>query len=121
MNAEQQAKQWGQIVAKAGQDEMFRKRLLADPSTVVKEFGVEVPAGVQLRVVENTDQVLHLALLPLAGQQDKELSDEELEGVAGGLVVIAIIGIIIGQLLPSVQKLTKEETAALASAKGSAK
>jgi hypothetical protein len=29
-----------------------------------------------------------------------ELRDEELDGVTGGLVVIAIIAILIGQLLP---------------------
>ena len=103
MNAEQQAKQWGQIVTKASQDEKFRKQLLADPAVVLKESGLEVPAGVQLRVLENTNQVLHLVLPPL--QKDKELSDAELEGVAGGLVVNAIIGIIIGQLLPSGQKI----------------
>jgi hypothetical protein len=31
-----------------------------------------------------------------------ELRDDELDGVTGGLVVIAIIGILIGQLLPVV-------------------
>jgi hypothetical protein len=103
MNAEQQAKQWGQIVTKASQDEKFRKQLLADPATVVKEFGLELPAGVQLRVLENTDQVLHLVLPPL--QTDKELSDAELEGVAGGLVVNAIIAVLIQPLLPSGQKI----------------
>ena len=71
MNAEQQAKLWGQIVTKASQDENFRQRLLADPANVVKEFDVELPAGVQLRVVENTDQVLHLALPPLAASRTK--------------------------------------------------
>jgi len=35
--------------------------------------------------------------------QRRELTDEELESVTGGLVVIAIIAILIGQLLPAVQ------------------
>jgi hypothetical protein len=32
----------------------------------------------------------------------RELRDDEVDGVSGGLVVISIIGILIGQLLPPV-------------------
>jgi hypothetical protein len=35
--------------------------------------------------------------------QGRELRDDELDAVSGGLVVIAIIAILIGQLLPAVQ------------------
>jgi hypothetical protein len=35
--------------------------------------------------------------------QGRELQDNELDAVSGGLVVIAIIAILIGQLLPAVQ------------------
>ena len=82
MNAEQQLNTWDQIVANAWQDDAFKKRLLANPAAVLKEQGLEVSAGVQIRVVENTDQVIHLTLpaKPRAG----ELSEDELEGVAGG-------------------------------------
>ena len=102
MNTEQQAHRWGEIISKAGQDEGFRKRLLFAPATVVKEFGLEVPSGVRLSIIENTDQILHLVLPPL--QTSKELSDADLEGVTGGLVVNAIIAVLIGTLMPSIQK-----------------
>ena len=82
MIAEQQINQWGQIVAKAWQDDAFKKRLLVNPSAVLKEQGLEVSAGVQVRVVENTDQVIHLTLP--AKRRDGELSEDELENVAGG-------------------------------------
>ena len=83
MNAEQQAKQWGQVVAKAWQDDAFKKRLLSNPSVVLKEHGLEMPSGVQIRVVENSDQVVHLTLP--AQPQDDELSEDALDAVAGGL------------------------------------
>ena len=34
--------------------------------------------------------------------QCRELQDDELDGVTGGLVVISIIGILVGLLLPAV-------------------
>jgi Nitrile hydratase, alpha chain len=82
MIEEQQVNQWGQIVTKAWQDDAFKKRLLANPTAVLKEQGLEVSAGVQVRVVENTDQVIHLTLP--AKPREGELSEDELENVAGG-------------------------------------
>src|SRR3954447_17735135 len=82
MNAEQQINQWGQIVARAWQDDGFKKRLIGNPSAILKEQGLELPAGVQLRLVENTDQILYLTLP--AKPREGQLSDAELAGIAGG-------------------------------------
>ena len=82
MNAEQQLNQWGQIVARTWQDDAFKKRLLANPMAVLNEQGIGVPAGVQLRVVENSDKVLHLTLP--AKPREGEIADSELAAVAGG-------------------------------------
>ena len=73
---------WRQVVAKAWQDESFKRRLLDDPAAVLKEHGIAVPAGVQVRVVEDTDQVRHLTL-PVR-TSDSQISEEELVQVAGG-------------------------------------
>jgi hypothetical protein len=70
------------VVAKAWQDEAFKQRLLSDPQSVLQEHGVQVPAGQQVRVVENTDQVVHLVL----PQRPRELSAEQLDAVAGGIL-----------------------------------
>lgn len=80
---------WGQIVAKAWQDESFKKRLLAEPAAVFKEFGVAVSPSIQVRVVENTDTRVYLTIP--AKPHEAELSDAELEGVAGGSTLGRII------------------------------
>ena len=75
---------WNQLVARAWADPAFKARLLADPATVLKENGVVVPAGIEFRVVENTDTVIHLTI-PLKPPPE-ELSEEELNRAAGGQV-----------------------------------
>jgi hypothetical protein len=82
MKAEQQCNAWSQIVARAWQEESFKKRLLAEPLAVLKECGVEVPPGIQLRLVEDTNEILHLTL---PAKPPGELSDADLAAVAGGL------------------------------------
>jgi hypothetical protein len=78
-------KKWGQIVARAWTEEGFKKRLLADPAAVLKEHGVTVPPGLQVRVMEDTDQVRHLTLpqMPVTDQ----LSEEDLQLAAGGIII----------------------------------
>lgn len=100
MNSEQQFNQWGQIVAKAWQDGEFKKRLLANPSAVLKEQGLETPAGVQFRVLENTDQLIHLTLP--AKPREGELSDGDLENVAGGA-----LGGVLKNLSDTLNRVTK--------------
>ena len=39
------AKQHAQLVARAWRDEAFHQRLLADPRTVLEEYGIAAPAG----------------------------------------------------------------------------
>jgi hypothetical protein len=78
----EQARKWGQVVARAWSDEAFKRRLLAEPGAVLREQGMDVPPGVEVRVVENTDTLIHLPLppKPAAG----ELSEEQLDAVAAG-------------------------------------
>jgi Nitrile hydratase, alpha chain len=75
-----QAKAYGQMVARAWQDEAFKQRLMADPHAVLAELGIDVPPGRTVQVLEDTEQVTHL-VIPL---RPGELSDEQLEQVAGG-------------------------------------
>ena len=54
------AKQWGRIVAQAWVDEAFKERLLAEPKAVLQEYGIAVPAGSGVRVLELPEQAAYL-------------------------------------------------------------
>jgi hypothetical protein len=82
--------QWGQIVSRAWGDNNFNQRLISDPTSVLAEYDLPLPAGQRVAVLENphqipedTDDVMHL-VLP-GKPSDSELSEEELGG-AGGIV-----------------------------------
>ena len=80
MNQEEQAKQMGQLIAKCWADEDFKAKLLADPAATLKAEGAEVPEGVTIKAVENTDIVFHLVIPPAPD----DLSDDDLDKVSGG-------------------------------------
>jgi hypothetical protein len=83
------SKRWGQVIAQAWTDDKFKKRLIDNPSKVLKEQGVTVPAGVEFRVVENTKNVVYLTLPTKPADDVSELTDRELTGVTGGAIAIS--------------------------------
>ena len=75
---------WAKLVAQSWEDDNLRRRLLEEPAAVLKENGVEVPAGATVKTFEDDDDG-DTIVLPVARQPaEKELSDQELETVAGG-------------------------------------
>ena len=82
MTKEETAKQIGRIIAKAWADEAFKQSLLADATSVLKQEGLDVPQGVTIKAIENTDQLTHIVLPLKPGIQP--LSEELLDSVAGG-------------------------------------
>ena len=72
---------YSQLVARTWADPGFRQKLLSDPRSVLPEFGINVPAGVDIRIVENNDKVVYFTLPP---KPSEELDEEQLAGVAGG-------------------------------------
>ena len=80
MNQEEQAKALSQLVAKCWADEAFKQKLLTDPVATLKAEGIELPAGLDVKVFENTDQVFHLVI----PAKPNDLSDEDLDKVSGG-------------------------------------
>lgn len=69
-----------QVIAKCWADESFKQQVLADPVSAFKREGIEIPAGVRLQVLENTEQVFHLVI----PARPTEVTDDMLAGAAGG-------------------------------------
>ena len=78
------------LFADCWKDEALKERFIADPKTVLSEYGMEVPDELDIAVVANTDSKLHLTLP--AKPQQVELSDEELSSAAGGGTVQTLFG-----------------------------
>ncbi|MFN6535640.1 MAG: NHLP leader peptide family RiPP precursor [Nostoc sp. EkiNYC01] len=76
-----------QLLARAAQDSSFRSRLIADPKTVMAQKGLNFPTNIQVSVLEETPNRYYLVLPALDFSEleaNRELSDTELELVAGG-------------------------------------
>jgi hypothetical protein len=74
------------LVQRSLEDEEFRQRLLEDSKgTVEQELGSPLPEGVEVRVVQESADTIYL-VLPSASAvgEGGELSDRDLEAVAGG-------------------------------------
>ena len=73
--------EFGKNIAKAWRDPAFKAELIANPAAALKAEGIDVPDGMAVTVVENTDKQFHLVLPPVPTD---ELSDDALDGVSGG-------------------------------------
>lgn len=78
---------------KAWSDDAFKRHLLTDPMAVLREHGIQVAPGVNVKVVEDTPQLRHF-VLPMRAPEGG-LSDRELDSVAGG------VGVADGGLAPA--------------------
>ena len=93
MNQEAQGKKMSQLIAKCWADEGFKRKLLADPAATLKAEGVELPAGLSIKALENTDKVFHL-VIPAKSADSSNLSDEDLDKVAAaGIFSVIATGI----------------------------
>ncbi len=71
------------LIERAWTDEAFREDLIRDPkATLAREFGAEFPGQVDIEVVAETDRKKYLVI---PQSVSGELSEEDLEQVAGGI------------------------------------
>ena len=72
-----------QVLARAIKDAAFRQALISDPKAVLaREYQVQIADSVTVRVVEDTS-TLHTLVLPPLETAMQELTDADLEVVAG--------------------------------------
>lgn len=90
MSNSETTKVFQEVINKAWDDDSYRAQLIAEPAVAIKSAtGYEVPAGAKIVVVDETDpSVVHFHLPPEPNFDDMELTDEQLEAVAGGEFVL---------------------------------
>ena len=75
------------LIQRSLQDEDFRQQLLSEPKAIIeREIGTQLPERVRVVALEESADTIYLVLpsaSPLVGEGG-ELSDRDLEAVAGG-------------------------------------
>ena len=71
------------LFAACWKDAALKTRFMADPMAVLAEYGMPIPDGMDVKVVENGDNCVHITI-PAPPTETNKLSDEELNHAAGG-------------------------------------
>ena len=79
----EQKNKLAELFAACWKDEALKARFMADPKAVLAEYGMPVPDGMDVKVVENADDCVHITL-PLPPAENTDLSDDALSRAAGG-------------------------------------
>ena len=75
--------QLAELFAACWKDDALKQRFMSDPKAVLGEHGMDVPEGMNVNVVENADNCVHITL-PMPPEGHHDLSDAELTAAAGG-------------------------------------
>lgn len=77
-------KRIAKVIARSWSDKDFKERFISEPRTVLKEYEVQVPAGVEVKVLEQTDNTIYI-VLPLKPGEDwliKPMMSEETDEIS---------------------------------------
>ncbi|MBO3458661.1 NHLP leader peptide family RiPP precursor [Aetokthonos hydrillicola Thurmond2011] len=73
------------IIAQAWKDNTYKQELLNNSKAVIeKEFGVQIPDEIKVNILEENATNLYFVLPIRPEISGQELSDEQLEAIAGG-------------------------------------
>lgn len=88
METNENQKLYAEVVTKAWNDENFKKEFVKNPMSVLEKLKgkrITIPEGKTLEVIDRTDSSKIYIEIPTPVQlEDVELTEEELEKVAGG-------------------------------------
>ncbi|MFY7672170.1 NHLP leader peptide family RiPP precursor [Tenacibaculum sp. MEBiC06402] len=88
MNTSETKKLLSAVVSKAWESETFKAQLIENPAAAIESLtgkSMTIPAGKKLVVRDQTkDSTIYLNIPKKIDMEDLELSDEQLEAVAGG-------------------------------------
>jgi hypothetical protein len=92
MEISQEQKAYSEIIQKAWDDADFKNELIVNPvATIEKLIGkpLNIPAGKSVVVKDQTDESIIYINIPAKASSslDKELTEEQLEFVAGGVKI----------------------------------
>lgn len=68
---------FGRIVSNAWSDMEFKQKLLSDPKNVLKQNGVVIPDSLDVKIVENTNNVVYF-ILPQKPDVTRDVLEEDL-------------------------------------------
>ena len=71
------------LFAACWKDDALKTRFMADPKGVLAEYGLDIPEGVVVKVVEDAEGCVRISL-PTGAAKNEDLSDDELRNAAGG-------------------------------------
>ncbi len=74
------------LLAACCKDDALKARFMADPKVVLTERGIKMPEGMDVTVLENTDNTVHITL-PVPPDGHAEMTMEELSQAAGGTIM----------------------------------
>jgi hypothetical protein len=71
------------LFAACWKDDALKARFMADPKAVLAERGIKMPDGIDVNVVENSDNTVHITL-PMPPDGHAEMTMDDLSQAAGG-------------------------------------
>ncbi len=102
MDFTQEQKLYADVVQKAWEDNQFKSELVANPVAAIEKLTgqkLNLPQGKTLVVRDQTDNsTVYINIPAKPNTEDVELNEDQLEAVAGGGVIGALIGGAIGAI-----------------------